>query len=373
MSGILVISPERWDDHNVSKHHYARTLARRGHDVLFLNPPVQGQKSTSIADVPCDGGRIRVVTGRALAPGLRFMPRAARNRIESRWLEKLERQAGTKISVIWLFENSRFFDMRFAGDRLKIYHQVDLNQDFNLKSAAMTADICFGTTDYIVDALSEYCPRTHKIGHGLFLPENPGKLGKEHKDMLSAGRLNAAYVGNIEIAYIDRKLLCNVVNRNSNVTFHFIGGYDPDGYLYRQLHMSENVRWWGKIPSDQIIPALQEMDIYMVCYQAERFRDQLSSPHKMLEYLYGGKATVATYTDEYKDKRELLEMVDEPSRFLDRFAEVAANPECYNSPEKMKMRRDFALDHTYARQLDRIIAHLDNAGLAHELNRKSRS
>ena len=39
MKDILIISPESWDEHSVSKHHYAMTLAARGSSVFFLNPP----------------------------------------------------------------------------------------------------------------------------------------------------------------------------------------------------------------------------------------------------------------------------------------------------------------------------------------------
>ena len=36
---ILIISPEAWNGHFVSKHHYAVSLANRGYKVYFLNPP----------------------------------------------------------------------------------------------------------------------------------------------------------------------------------------------------------------------------------------------------------------------------------------------------------------------------------------------
>ena len=69
--------------------------------------------------------------------------------------------------MVWLFENSRFFDLAFAGERLKIYHQVDLNQNFNPKTAAATADICFCSSDRIKERILPFNALVHKIHHGL--------------------------------------------------------------------------------------------------------------------------------------------------------------------------------------------------------------
>ncbi|MDQ7085039.1 MAG: hypothetical protein Q9M36_08940 [Sulfurovum sp.] len=128
---ILIISPEAWDTHFVSKHHYAITLASEGYIVYFLNPPNNNVKTIEIATTKYQN--LYTMTDNKVARGLRFYPRFVREYIQRKWLKKVERNIGKQFDTVWLFENSRFYDMGFADDRLKIYHQVDLNQNFHKK------------------------------------------------------------------------------------------------------------------------------------------------------------------------------------------------------------------------------------------------
>jgi hypothetical protein len=95
----------------------------------------------------------------------------------------------------------------------------------------------------------------------------------------------------------------------------------------------------------------------------EEYKEQLANSHKIMEYLASGKVTVATYTDEYKDKRELLEMVDSSDAYLERFDEVVKHLDVYNAKEKQKMRRDFAKEHSYEKQLEKIVSYLKEYNL----------
>ena len=83
-------------------------------------------------------------------------------------------------------------------------------------------------------------------------------------------------------------------------------------------------------------------------------KEQLASPHKMMEYLASGKVTVSTYTDEYKDKRHLLEMVDNIKEYEATFEKVVENLDFYNSNEKQEERIKFAKNNSYEKQFERI-------------------
>ena len=108
---ILIISPESWNAQFVSKHHYSVTLSQDNR-VYFLNPPTDKNaikeseyKNLYIVDyVP-----IR---------GLRFLPNFLRVYLDKRFLNKLEKTINLSFDVIWLFENSRFYNMEFALDRV---------------------------------------------------------------------------------------------------------------------------------------------------------------------------------------------------------------------------------------------------------------
>ena len=352
---ILLISPERWDAHTVSKHHYARTLASQGHRVFFLDPPEHARRLTlePIAEHP---GIVRVRASR-VAPGLRRMPVSLRRWLEHSWLRRLERVAGCNIQVVWLFENSRFFDLRFAGSRLKIYHQVDLNQNFFPHIAAQTADICFCTSELIRQRLLPYEDRTYCLQHGAALFNNPIELSGAEQQRFKHWLVHAMYVGNLEMAYIDWHLLALIVRKHPQVLFHFVGGYSQKGCLYRHLKNQANVFWWGKVNSALIPSLLERADVLMVCYQENHHQDQ-SNPHKLMEYLASGRTVVATYTDEYRQHRDLLAMSEPGSNagYPELFAQALSQLSTLNSPERMQARQAFAADHTYLRQLERIEA-----------------
>ena len=361
---VLLISPEPWHAHPVSKHHYARALAHQGRPVLFLEPPDPAIRQLRLRPLLEEPG-IRLVQGPRLAPGLRFLPSALTVRLERRWLQRLERLAGTPVAAVWLFENSRFYDLRFAGDRLRIYHQVDLNQSFHPATAARSADICFCTTELIRQRLLPHNPRVFRLHHGLAPRYESLELEASQQQRLASPGVHAAYIGNLDMAYLDQDLLIQLIQAHPDVQFHLIGGYRPDNRLRQQLAACPQVHWWGQVPSSLIPPILERIDLQLVCYQAIHHADQ-ASPHKFMEYLASGRTIVATYTAEYARHAHLLAMSEPYSNagYLPLFASVRQDLAGWNSPERQAARQAFAADHTYEWQLQRIDAHLSAAGLA---------
>lgn len=361
---ILLISPEPWDAHTVSKHHYARTLANQGHRVLFLDPPEPGLRHLTLNPIPEHSGVERVRAPR-VAAGLRRMPGGLRRWLEHRWLRRLEQLAGCRIEVIWLFENSRFFDLRFAKSRLKIYHQVDLNQDFHPAIAAETADICFCTSNLIRQRLLPHNACCYRIQHGVAPTTEPILLNHAEQDRFSSGQIQAMYVGNLDMTYLDCELIASVARKHPEVMFHFVGGYRQQGSLYCKLKNQPNVLWWGKVSSALIPSLLKRADLLIVCYQDNHHQDQ-SNPHKLMEYLASGRLVVATFTEEYRHHHDLLAMSAPGSNagYPEMFAAVLSQLTVHNSPERMEARRAFAANHTYPKQLERIQALLLQHGFS---------
>ena len=363
VKAILVISPEPWSSHFVSKHHYALTLASQGHKVYFLSPP--DNSLPEIRVTPTKYENVWSVSAPQVAKGLRFYPKVLRNLVEKRWLEKLEKQIGEKFTTVWLFENSRFYDMAFAKDRLKIYHQVDLNQNFHVKEASSTADICFCTTDFIKRDLEPFNAKVHKIHHGVTLQIKKAELSEEQQRNFENSQINVVLVGNLDISFLDSELLIRLIKKHPQVTFQLVGGYSASGKLFGACRGLDNVRWWGRVESVVIPSILERCDIQLVIYKAENQYDkeQLASPHKLMEYLSSGKVTVATYTDEYKDKRYLLEMVDESKEYVEKFGDVVNDLDFYNSEEKQQDRIAFAKNNSYEKQLEKIFDYLKEYNL----------
>jgi hypothetical protein len=348
---VLIVSPEPWDAHHVSKHHYALTLAARGATVFFLDPPDDAQSGYRIRPAS-ESPRVHVVSAPRVAPGLRFHPVIVRRWLEARWLSGLEQAAGCRIGVVWLFENSRFFDLRFAGSRLKIYHQVDLNQDFNPEIAAATADVCLCSSDAIMRRLQRVRPDVHKVHHGtVVVGPVPATLDLRP---FERGGIHATCIGNLDSEYLDVAALGNLARSHPQVTFHFVGCCGEASPLRQECAASSNVVWWGKLPFAQIPTLAARSDVLLVAYRSDAFRDQLASPHKFMEYFLSGKAVVCSYTDEYKDKQHLVAMADAAQPLEATFAQALADLGTLNAPHRMAERRAFAMEHSYENQLARI-------------------
>lgn len=355
---ILIISPEPWGYINVSKHHYARELARRGHRVYFSNPPdADAFSNLSVTNVEGEPG-ISIVNYSNRLKGYRFFPAFFRIWLDKRFLKQLEKIIDERIDVIWNFENSRFYEMRFAGDRLKIYHQVDLNQNFHVRKAASQSDICFCTSKYIQQKISPWNAKVFKIHHGT----QPDVFCDEIEFRQNTV-ITATYIGNIDSEYIDLDLLKRLIEQFPQICFKLVGSYNKNNNAYRLLSRYSNVVFVGLVSSSNIKYYLNESDILFVCYKADQMREQLSSPHKFMEYLASGKTIIATYTDEYNDTRDLLVMSKSNNEYIDLFKNVIANIHAYNTPYLAQKRKMFAAENTYEKQVDKINEKLKATGI----------
>jgi hypothetical protein len=316
--------------------------------VFFLNPPdPSGLNNIAVKETLYE--RLYVVDYPGQLKGKRYFPGFISRFLDILFLRRLERLAGVRFDVLWNFENSRFYDMRFASNRLKIYHQVDLNQDFHVKLAASTADICFCTTDFILCRLAKYTERVYKIHHGV-----AGHAFLATPNISDNPRLTATLIGNLDIPYLDISLLRRLITLNPKILFNLIGSYSPSGSTFRALADLANVTFSGKVESEKLSDYISQSDLLLLCYQADKWKEQLASPHKMMEYFASGNLIVATYTDEYKDKRDLLLMANNSEEFLAAFSKAVNNLKFYNSPEHRERRISFARENTYLQQINRI-------------------
>lgn len=350
---IFLVSPEPWNFIFVSKHHYAMELARRGNRVFFINPPSAGMTEKIAIGLVEGFEGLYVVDYQQILRGLRFMPRFMMRAVERRFLKKVEEVANVKFDVVINFENSRFFDMGFAGNRVKIYFQVDENQDFHPGEAAATADLALAINAEILDIIKPYNKCSYKLSHSF-----QGKLSHQALDVMEgrfvyrrpAGRLTAMYVGNLDNMYIDINLFDDVVKQNPEVDFAMVGPCKRDREMYRRLSVYPNVRFLDSRPFHEIPDLLSTADLLIVAYG----RNFTSSSHKMLEYLGSGKAVVCTCMSELGVNSNLVYMSLTYEDFLQNFKSAIAQIGEANAPEKMKARIRYALDHTYDSQLDRM-------------------
>jgi glycosyltransferase involved in cell wall biosynthesis len=334
---ILLISPEPWSHLFVSKHHYAIHLAARRNRVIFLNPPGRVWKVSKT-----DYENLLVVDYPGFISGLRHFPKFLRLPIERSIFKKIEKVVNFTFDVIWSFDNSVFFDFdALPSSVIKISHIVDLNQDFQFKQAASSANLCLGSTRFIVEKLLQYNPNSYFINHGF------SRTKREILEIsTNASNLKIGYAGNLDIEYIDWELLQQVVDEHQSFSFYFAGS--GTGRI-----KSGNVHYLGRLSKAQLSDFYAQMDVLIIAYKADENAEQLANPHKILEYLYSGKPIVATLTAEYREM-DLFPMSVGNSDWPDIFRQVTENVKSYASGEKIAQRRKFAADNTYEKQIERI-------------------
>lgn len=353
---ILLISPERWDHIFVSKHHYAIHLGRRGNKVYFLNPP-------SAKNEVMETGYKNVwqVNYKGFPKGLRFFPGFLQKRIINEVFKEVENICQLKFDVAWSFDNSVFYNFSaLMTVFLKISHIVDLNQDFHTKTAAKTADVSLCTTEIIRSRLSKYNRHVFKVNHGL----NLSKV-KFTNNLPGMNKIKALYMGNMAMRYLDWEILTKVARENQHVDFIFIGsGRDEFNEKINSFHKYKleathliNTYFLDKVASEFIYSYLLSADILMIAYQEKHHADQ-ANPHKMMEYLASGKMVIATNTQEYEAiaNEKLILMSKQNSTYSKLFKSAINDLEYWNSIEKQKARKAFALENTYDKQIDRIEA-----------------
>lgn len=346
---ILLISPEPWEHIFVSKHHYAVHLGRRGNKVFFLNPP---SKTNSI--VATDYENVFTVNYRGFPKGMRFFPKFLQGLFFNVKFHQLQKRLGVRFDIIWSFDNSVFFDFsKLPESVLKISHIVDLNQNFQFESASSTSTINLSNTRTVLNKQLKNNPKSYFINHGFTKwPDENSSLNLGP----SSGKIKVGYAGNLDIAYLDWKLLSELVNKHKDTCEFFFAGNLRDKNRIAWFKSSSNARYLGTLPAYKLQTFYRQMDMLLICYQADVYSEQLENTHKMMEYLGTGKVVVATKTMEYTNLTadSLIAMTNKNNEFMQLFDQVLQNLNVWNSDDKRTKRINFALENTYDKQIDRI-------------------
>lgn len=355
---ILIISPEPWEHIKVSKHHYATTLAQNSSTVYFLNPPSNQTQINST-----EYKNIFSVNYTGHINGIRFLPRFLVIFFMKITISKLEKLCNTKFDIAWSFDNSVFFELKtFSKKTLKICHMVDLNQNFQLKKAAKSADICFGTSDLIISKLKKYNSNSYKVNHGY----NP--INQTKTLIPGNSTVKAIYAGNLNIPYIDWETLFTTLSSNPQVDFIFAGPGNESSSFSKKAKCIElkNAFFIGKIKTEELQYLYNHIDVHLLCYQ-EKHIEQCSNPHKMMEYLSSGNVIVSTKTIEYQSLKndDLVIMSEQNKDYNTLFSKAINNLDILNTSSKKEKRKAFALSNTYSNQLERIESLIKKTTLNH--------
>jgi len=174
--------------------------------------------------------------------------------------------------------------------------------------------------------------------------------------------------GNLFIRFIDTEILETIILQHPAIEFHFFGSNEPDLSVTWQrkwrdfLQNAPNVHVRGMLSAYELVDAYEEMDIFLLCYKPDYINYHGENSHKVLEYLSTGKVLVSTYLTIYKDT-ELFEMspYDKNEELVSVFEKVINAIDEYNSLSRSELRKNFALDYTYDKNLIRISKMISNS------------
>ena len=283
--------------------------------------------------------------------GISRLPSFLRNRLNTILIKKIKRICGVDFDVVWSFDAFRFQNLELWNASVSIYHAVDIHAAPLEKELLSTAHLILSVSDRIKAKLTLNGRSIEKVGHGVaphFLTNQDATEARDEN-----GHVNVGYVGNLDNWCIDNDTLLKIVADNPFVTFTFLGPYSNGSRLAKELSELKNTRLVGRVASEELPKWLNVMDMFLMCYDGANVAVN-SNHHKILEFLSTGKATVINYTDEYKDKSDLVIMSKANEELPELFKSVCSDLQRYNHPDLVKLRKEYAALNGYGKHLERI-------------------
>jgi glycosyltransferase involved in cell wall biosynthesis len=346
---ILIISPQQWEGLRLSKHYYAEELVKLNNKVYFLPPPIKDLNTISITTL--ENGVNLINHGHYFPYNLFFRSKKLYFLLLKTHIKRIVKQID-QLDIVWSFDGLRFLDLNLFNAKLKIYHPVDIQNEYYLLKPAGTADIIISVTDKILSKFSQY-KKTYKIGHGV----SENFIDGFDKEYIIGNELNFCYAGNLTMHGVDFKEIIAIITDQPNVNFHFIGPYsnnnEENTNYISFLKSKKNVFLYGLVKPDMMRELFKKMDGFLLCYDPNKEQNGGTNSHKILEYLSTGKVIVSSPIVEYLNTNNLLEMSVNTS-FQKTFTNVIENIDSYNSSENIKTRYHFAKENTYRNQILRI-------------------
>jgi glycosyltransferase involved in cell wall biosynthesis len=338
--------------------------------VFFLEPPVAGMRTMTLTPA-ADHRDIQIIRyGTSIPPAVRIHLRPAFDLIFGRKIAEI-RKIVAPVDIVWCFEINLFSDLRKFGAELSLFHPVDKVSEKEHVNVGRSADAILSVSDRILSAFSDLPVPSFVINHGL-APEFERLARREPPPYRRPRTPRVGYVGNLARPAIDRDVISTMVRQNTTAEFHFWGPYHiPEGSdlrsvsdireFIRFLGSSANVVLHGTKRTEELAVAIQDVDCFLLSYAYDAAESDRSNSHKLLEYLSTGKVVVSSRISTYADKPDLMRMpeADEDSALPAMLADTLSRLDELNAAPLQRMRREFALEFTYAAQLDRVIAVLD--------------
>ncbi len=358
---ILIISPNYWGKMMVSKHHYALELAKRENTVFFLNPPDFKKKYFELDKVE---ENLHVISYKPIFRGKRYLPSTVFKLMLYVQIQFLLKKIQNRIDVVWSFDSSIYLNLNWFRSKTKIYFIADNGEKEAMQKISANADLVLSVSEQILSELNLEERKKHFIEHGL--PDSFIQLNV--KDDKSNEKIEVAFVGNVFKQSFDSDTFKLIIKQNPEVNFNIfaalkisesnLSGFKSEKTFefIEYCKNQPNVALRGVVEPALLSKEMEKFDASVFIENPQKDVNKSANSHKLVQYLRAGKVIISNHVSSYRNKRELIEMVDEMhnDNLPALFKKVIRNLQYYNSKELQAKRIEYALSNTYEKQIDRI-------------------
>jgi len=338
-----------------------------GHEVFFVDPPTHSYKKAAIRETVM-GKNISVISsGFNNSLFLRYKFRPLYNLLVKQWIKNILSLLPA-IDILWCFETNIIADLRIFNMK-KIFHVVDPIDKRMIKTGEH-ADLLICVSDRILQQFETVKVPKRFVNHALSdaAISNAKKININNHE--TNKRIQAGYVGNLTRKIIDVVVIASIIESFPVIDFHFWGPGNMDSILggessqlIQKIKEKANVYFHPPVDSADLVPAINEMDLFLLAYKPVDNLHDSSNSHKLLEYWATGKIVVSTYIDQYRGEENeyLLQMSPEDKNELlpGIFTNVIKDLANWNSTELLTRRKNFALAQSYSKNAKEILEQLD--------------
>jgi hypothetical protein len=359
----------------LSKMHFALELAGRGNRVFFVNPPrpMPGKQLAIVAE-EMEEGRLTIIHTNTVRGSLFLRHKLffLYLRLNGRYIREIRKLVGGKIDEVWSFNPNQYVDLTPFGAERSILLLYDFYRGDHIVRAARSADALISVSQVILDHYKDTPPPKLFLQHGLGCHfANLSRRRLETRDFVASGsgKMKVGYTGNLLRAGMNTGIATEIIGQHPDIEFHFWGPYslkdnnvnsavetpqellDFIGFLQGQA----NVFLHGVVGQQELSERLFGMDAFLFIYSPMKEMNGASNAHKLLEYISTGKVVISTHVSTYAGTDLMLMSGPADEQALPGiFARAVRELSVHNSVERQVSRIRYALDNTYARQIDRV-------------------
>ncbi len=369
---LVVTSAVPWQGATARPHHFAKELASRGWDVLYVNGPVTWlsplknpglrsrnfllpRQSLQTLPLPTGSGQLRVLTPVASLPFgnlYRWI-----NRLNQRLLATQIRFATDKPVVLLPMLPNSVDLLPHLTPLATLYDCVDLHSHFPgfvnptlvdtmERDLVYASRVVFATATALKARLSPYHNDVRLIPNAaevaLFRTATTVKL---HPLLAEIPEPRVGFVGGLG-AWVDYALIAAMAKSRPEIQFVLVGPRHAD---VSPLNHLQNVHLLGLQPYQELPRFLQGFAVTLHAFVNNELTRSVN-PIKIYEYLAAGREVIATRSEELEPLSEVLWLVnslDEALAALDRVlaGETRTHP---------TVRAEFVSGQSWAARVDQI-------------------